>query len=145
MPVLGESLLVLSTLFVCMRGVMPQECGAFLFLHLSKVQSSPISNFMSAQFHASNELKLRYLLRKNEELVVCRQELANHEYVALRTLAHQMRGNAASFDFILLENLGILLDRSIQSGDSGQIREVLEDIQHAITALIQRLGPLPFK
>lgn len=94
---------------------------------------------MSALFHASNELKLRYLHRKNEELIVCRQELVNHELKSIKTLAHQMRGNAASFDFTLLENLGILLERSIEGGDSGQIREVLEDVQQAISALIRRL------
>lgn len=94
---------------------------------------------MPALFHASNDLKLRYLLRKNEELIVCRQELADHEFRSIKTLAHQMRGNAASFDFLLLENLGILLERSVEGGDSGQIREVLEDVQQAISALIQRI------
>lgn len=111
----------------------------FSFLNLRSGLCSPINTFMSAVFHASNDLKLRYLVRKNEELIVCRQELANHEFASIKTLAHQMRGNAASFDFLLLENLGILLERSIEGGDSGQIREVLEDVQQAISALIQRV------
>lgn len=95
---------------------------------------------MSEAFPVSPDLKRRYLVRKSEELAVCRNELMNDEFCAIRTLAHQLRGNAVSFEFPLFENLGILLGRSIEVGDSAQIREVLEDIQTAINGFMLRLS-----
>ena len=68
---------------------------------------------MPTNFHVPYELRMRYLTRKNEELEICRAQLAQHELDAVKTLAHQMRGNAVSFNFPLLEQLGILLEKCI--------------------------------
>jgi HPt (histidine-containing phosphotransfer) domain-containing protein len=94
---------------------------------------------MSANFHVPYELRMRYLTRKNEELEVCRAQVARREFDAVKTLAHQMRGNAVSFDFPLLEQLGVLLEKNIEAGDVEGTKVLLSDIQRAISGFIQRL------
>lgn len=94
---------------------------------------------MPTNFHVPYELRMRYLTRKNEELEVCRAQLAQSEFDAVKTLAHQMRGNAVSFGFPLLEQLGLLLEKSIESEDVEGVRFLVGDVQLAINGFIQRL------
>lgn len=110
-----------------------------LFFHIEQILGLPYKEPMLTNFHVPYELRMRYLLRKTEELEVCRVQLAERELDAVKTLAHQMRGNAVSFDFPLLEQLGILLEERIESEDIEGTKVLVDDIQRAINGFIQRL------
>jgi len=99
------------------------------------------TNF-TVNYTVPNDLKMRYLARKKDEILRCLNQIENRDYESVRTLAHQMRGNAANFDFSLLEQLGILLERAATAEDFEQTKFLLEDVMQAIAGLSYRLSQL---
>ena len=97
---------------------------------------------MTANFSVPADFKVKYLQRKNEELGICRTHVESRRFEMIRTMAHQMKGNAKNFEFPLLAELAIQLEDAANAENPLQAKLVLADIQKAVDGLLNRLaGP----
>jgi HPt (histidine-containing phosphotransfer) domain-containing protein len=94
---------------------------------------------MTKNFAVPPELRINYLRRKVEELETSKVHLENRDFSFIKTLAHQMRGNATTFEFPLLAELGALLESAALAENPSQTKLILGDIQRAVDGLLKRL------
>ena len=94
---------------------------------------------MTSDFTVPDDMKVHYLRRKVDELSASRDQIASGNFEMANTLAHQMKGNAASFEFPILAQLAITLETAASNENSVQTIEILNDIQKAVDGLLRRL------
>ena len=94
---------------------------------------------MTSGFAVPEEMKIQYLRRKVEELAASKEHIANQNFDSVTTLAHQMKGNAVTFEFPLLAPLAAALENAAMNKNAFQAKESLEDIQKAVDGMLRRL------
>jgi HPt (histidine-containing phosphotransfer) domain-containing protein len=118
-------------------GKTPGGCGLLLFpcgLDALLLYMVPMSSFV-----VPVEMRIKYLNRKLEELGQCRDQVENREFALIKTMAHQMKGNASSFGFPLLVELAKLLEDAALAENPVQTKLILGDVQRAVAGHMNRL------
>jgi HPt (histidine-containing phosphotransfer) domain-containing protein len=94
---------------------------------------------MTSNFAVPVSLKIQYLERKLDEISKSQASLQERNYEFIKTMAHQMKGNAVNFEFPLLEQLAKSLESAAQSGNLDQMKQILADVQKAVNGLLKGL------
>lgn len=61
------------------------------------------------------EMKSRYITRRADDVVKLEAAAATEDYVTLRAVAHQIKGNAATFSFRDLEQHALALEEAAEA------------------------------
>lgn len=82
-------------------------------------------------FDAPPELRLKYLERKTAEIAAIRAAAAP-DREALQRLGHQMKGNAVTFGFPSLGEIGAAMESAAKSGDEGSLRALVDRLERDV-------------
>lgn len=78
------------------------------------------------------ELKLRYLSRRSQELHALRESLEAGDFAPALKLGHQVKGNAATFEFPQLASLALEFERAARNEDKAELLELLKKLESEI-------------
>ena len=68
-------------------------------------------------FELSKELREKYIVRRWEDLEHCRGAIEKGDYALLTRIGHNLKGNAASYGFDQLGQIGAELEVAGRAGD----------------------------
>jgi HPt (histidine-containing phosphotransfer) domain-containing protein len=71
------------------------------------------------------ELKRNYLERRIRDLGALRQALETGDYGLAAKLGHQVKGNAATFEFPQIAPLGLAMEKAAKKQDRGEITQLI--------------------
>jgi HPt (histidine-containing phosphotransfer) domain-containing protein len=77
----------------------------------------------------SPELIKKYLQRRNEDLNLCERALANQDYETLQMIGHKILGNAGSFGFPELGQIGKLLETAAENRAHESLGNAIRSLQ----------------
>lgn len=84
------------------------------------------------------ELKKKYLERRIVDIQCLMSSLEKNDFEPALKLGHQMKGNAATFDFPQMGPMGIAIEKAAQSRDRDGVKlvakKLMQEIQSARTA-----------
>lgn len=78
------------------------------------------------------ELKLRYLERRKEDLVICQQSLDAKQFTEIEKIGHQLKGNGATFGHPDLSVLGKNIELAAKAHDFTELEHRLKEFSHWI-------------
>lgn len=70
---------------------------------------------MSIEPQITPEMKARYIARRRDDVAKLFEAQTARDFTALRAIAHQIKGNAATFSFEDLEGLAIALEEAAEA------------------------------
>jgi HPt (histidine-containing phosphotransfer) domain-containing protein len=84
---------------------------------------------MSEPFEFDSGLVTRYLERRGRDLVLIETALASCDFATIANLGHQWKGNAISFGFPELADLGKDLEMAAEASDKKHISDLMEKVR----------------
>jgi len=79
------------------------------------------------------ELKVRYLSRRMHDIENLKSSLEMNDFSVAMKLGHQVKGNAKTFDFPLIANLGIAMELAARQGDKEKVRTLIHDLEFIVS------------
>jgi Hpt domain. len=95
---------------------------------------------MTNEFVVSSQAQMRYLQRRLAEMELLLASLSRGEFEPTRTLGHQIKGNARSFEFETLEDLGIRLELAAKNQNAESSVKILGEMKMEVLRLIGSIG-----
>ncbi len=77
----------------------------------------------------SDEQMLKYLARRETDLIDCKAAFESQDLKVLERIGHQMKGNGATFGFDELSSIGALLEQGARSQDWIKIEQSIQELQ----------------
>ena len=85
------------------------------------------------------DLTPQYLENRRNELPKLQAALQNGDFSLIETAGHQMKGNARSYGFSQLTDIGRELELAAQAKDSNEISILLEQIQDYLARVVVKI------
>lgn len=80
-------------------------------------------------FEVSAEAKERYLKRRQDDLIKCKEAIQNQDLSFLEKVGHQLKGNAVTFGFAELSSVGAQLEIAAKDQNWAQIESLVHDFE----------------
>ena len=78
------------------------------------------------------ELKIKYLSRRSDDIERLRHSLDNNDFSWALKLGHQVKGNADTFEFPQMTNLGMEIEKAAKDQNKEAVRYLAEKMESAI-------------
>ena len=90
---------------------------------------------MASDFEPSitDEMRARYLSRRETDFATLESACAKSDFQMIKAVAHQIKGNAATFSFLDLEALAITLEAQAEA-QSTAVKTTIEDMKRWLEA-----------
>lgn len=95
---------------------------------------------MTNEFVVTAPAQIRYLQRRLAEMELLLTSLSRGEFEPTKTLGHQIKGNARSFDFDTLEDLGIRLELAAKNQNAESAVKILGEMKMEVLRLLGTLS-----
>lgn len=82
------------------------------------------------------EIVERYVTRRITDVEVCWSALKNHDFKKVAELAHQMKGNGASFGFQPITDIGSELEVAAKNNDADVVSDRIEKLQQYLKSIV---------
>ena len=92
-----------------------------------------------SDFEVPLDLRIIYLRRRVEEFPALAAELAEGQFDLAKKIGHQVKGNAATFSFPVLADMGIELEEAAKSADLVAAQKVSLEMKIAAESLLKEL------
>jgi HPt (histidine-containing phosphotransfer) domain-containing protein len=79
-------------------------------------------------FHLPPEMVKKYISNRRVDIHVCQTALENNDFEKIAELAHQMKGNGASFGFAKITEMSGDLETAAKKEDSYSIKTHLQKL-----------------
>lgn len=86
------------------------------------------------------EMRKNYLERRFNELKKLQENKKNPDFLFIKNLGHQIKGNAKSFDFNDLTEIGITFEKVAKSKDLSSFLLAIDDFEKHLKLCFQRLS-----
>ena len=77
----------------------------------------------------------RYLERRKADLAHLRAALTDDNYASIERMGHNLSGSGAAYGLERVSQLGAALETAAQSGQSEQIRQLVDQLENFIGAV----------
>lgn len=77
----------------------------------------------------TDEMRTRYVERRKADFELVDTALAKLDFETLKSVAHQIKGNAATFSFDSLEAAAIRLEKAALSEDQAEARLAIDEFR----------------
>jgi HPt (histidine-containing phosphotransfer) domain-containing protein len=94
---------------------------------------------MAKTSYVTREMRLKYLERRTGELTTSIDKLAQKDFAYFKSIGHQIKGNAVTFDFPELTEFGVSLERLAEASDLAGISEVLNSLKLSVQNYLDRI------
>ncbi len=83
---------------------------------------------MSSDYEPSitPEMRARYLLRRRADIEALQMALAGADFASMKSIAHNIKGNASTFDHTNLEKLAIELEQHAENASLDSATLIIE-------------------
>lgn len=78
------------------------------------------------------ELKIKYLSRRSADIERLRHSLDNGDFTGALKLGHQVKGNADTFEFPQMTNLGLEIEKAARDQNKEAVRFLMEKMESVI-------------
>ncbi|MNS70686.1 Hpt domain protein [compost metagenome] len=95
---------------------------------------------MTNEFVVTAPAQIKYLQRRLAEMELLLASLSRGEFEPTKTLGHQIKGNARSFDFDTLEDLGIRLELAAKNQNAESAVKILGEMKMEVLRLLGTLS-----
>lgn len=95
---------------------------------------------MTSEFVVSAPAQIKYLQRRLAEMELLLTSLSRGEFEPAKTLGHQIKGNARSFEFDTLEDLGIRLELASKNQNAESAVKILDEMKMEVLRLLGTLS-----
>jgi len=95
---------------------------------------------MTNEFVVTASAQIRYLQRRLAEMELLLTSLSRGEFEPTQTLGHQVKGNARSFEFETLEDLGIRLELAAKNHNAESAVKILGEMKMEVLRLLGTLS-----
>lgn len=85
------------------------------------------------------EMRQKYLERRTGELDVSADKLRARDFDYFRNIGHQIKGNAVTFDFPMLTELGVRMENSAVEKNESGVEKVLGELRVAVQELTEQI------
>lgn len=75
------------------------------------------------------EIAAPFLNNRRKELIELQKLLAASDFIAIQNIAHKLKGNAGSYGFDALGELGARLEKGAKAKDSKAVQDCLTSIE----------------
>jgi HPt (histidine-containing phosphotransfer) domain-containing protein len=83
-------------------------------------------------FHVPPELVKKYISRRQIDITECETALESYDFNKIAHLAHQMKGNGASFGFAKISEVSGELEAAAKNQDTSTIKTHLQELSHLL-------------
>ncbi len=90
-------------------------------------------HFQPFHFTASNDLRKQYLFHRLEEIVSCRSNLVKDNWAPILRAAENLNGNAETFGFVRLSQLGHRLERAAEKKNRKRTHALLLQFEKVVS------------
>jgi HPt (histidine-containing phosphotransfer) domain-containing protein len=90
-------------------------------------------------FEVPMDLKIIYLRRRVEEFPALEAELDQGSFELAKKIGHQVKGNAATFDFPVLTDMGIELEEAAKTQDQAAAKKISLEMKETAESLLKAL------
>lgn len=80
-------------------------------------------------FEISLEAKQKYLVRRKDDLVKCKEAFSNQDTTHIERVGHQIKGNASTFGFEDLATIGTELEVAAKSKNWQKIESLIHQFE----------------
>lgn len=87
---------------------------------------------MNDTFEVPIESRANYIRRRQSDILRMKSDLNGSDFQFIKQIGHQMKGNAVTFQFPELADIGRRLEASAQDGDKTQIHKILNEFEAII-------------
>jgi HPt (histidine-containing phosphotransfer) domain-containing protein len=94
---------------------------------------------MASEFVVPMQSQIRYLQRRLAEIELLNSHLAKGDFKSTETLGHQIKGNARTFDFLDLEEMGVRLENAAKEKNPEKVKTILAEMKEVILKLLGSL------
>ncbi len=81
---------------------------------------------MSVEVAIPEEIRQKYLMRRHKDIEVLKASLSSRSLEDFKRIGHQLKGNAASFGYVELQEIAIGMEQAAQAGDHFEANKQLE-------------------
>jgi HPt (histidine-containing phosphotransfer) domain-containing protein len=92
-----------------------------------------------AKSYVTREMRLKYLERRTAELHAASEKLAQKDFGFFRSMGHQIKGNAVTFEFPDLTQFGVSMEAMAEAGDAEGIAKAVGELKLAVQNYLDRL------
>jgi HPt (histidine-containing phosphotransfer) domain-containing protein len=85
------------------------------------------------------ELKIKYLKRRIQDIQDLRFSLERDDYSLAMKLGHQVKGNAVTFEFPQMANIGLEIESAAKRKDKERVKILVEKMETVIHSVKQNL------
>ena len=86
------------------------------------------------------EMRRDYLERRRAELELLKASIANPDFVLIKKMGHQIKGNAKSFNFDDLTEIAVSFEKAAESKDKFALLTAVKEFEKCIKLHAQRLA-----
>jgi HPt (histidine-containing phosphotransfer) domain-containing protein len=86
-----------------------------------------------------NDLKIKYLSRRIQDINKLLLGLENDDFTLAMKLGHQVKGNALTFDFPEMADLGCEIEKAAQVKNKSQVLNLVKKMEQVITEAQQHI------
>ncbi len=91
------------------------------------------------------ELKIKYLKRRIQDIEDLRSSLELDDYSVAMKLGHQVKGNAVTFEFPQMANIGLEIESAAKKKDKERVKILVEKMESVIHSVKENFpGQLSF-
>lgn len=88
-----------------------------------------MTNMETFEMDIPPEARAKYLQRREKDLSDCQAALLSHDFEVFMRIGHQLKGNATTFGFDPLSEIGIRMEEAAKQKNLPEIQKAIMDFQ----------------